>query len=167
MCRGVFVTGNTSTTSGLTVTLSRDQSSDCAIEAGALVLADQVGLLTISLSMVGTVPNGLMTVHIFLISSHILACLGCFKYYFQREGVLYFSRKHWFSGLSVFILQIKCRETCLYRTVRCRHGTAPVPVPSFRAILEGLRGLSLNFKGHKMSPIFSYLWYLRYRTFHS
>ncbi len=42
--RGVFVTGNTSTTSGLTVTLSRDQSSDCSIEAGALVLADQVWL---------------------------------------------------------------------------------------------------------------------------
>jgi hypothetical protein len=38
----VFVTGNTSTTSGLTVTLSRDQGNDCAIEAGALVLADQV-----------------------------------------------------------------------------------------------------------------------------
>jgi hypothetical protein len=64
VCRGVFVTGNTSTTSGLTVTLSRDQSSDCAIEAGALVLADQVRFLTISLSIVCTVPNGLMTVHV-------------------------------------------------------------------------------------------------------
>ncbi len=60
------MTGNTSTTSGLTVTLSRDQSSDCAIEAGALVLADQVRFLTKSLSMIGTVPYGL-TVHIFFV----------------------------------------------------------------------------------------------------
>ncbi len=63
----MFLTGNTSTTSGLTVTLSRDQSSDCAIEAGALVLADQVWFLTKSLSIVITVrypvPYGL-TVHI-------------------------------------------------------------------------------------------------------
>ncbi|XP_043912385.1 DNA helicase MCM8 [Protopterus annectens] len=40
--RGVYVCGNTSTTSGLTVTLSRDSSSgDFALEAGALVLGDQ------------------------------------------------------------------------------------------------------------------------------
>jgi len=39
----VFVCGNTSTSSGLTVTLSRDGSSsgDFALEAGALVMADQ------------------------------------------------------------------------------------------------------------------------------
>uniref|UniRef100_UPI00398E7D0C DNA helicase MCM8 n=1 Tax=Pristiophorus japonicus TaxID=55135 RepID=UPI00398E7D0C len=40
--RGVYVCGNTSTTSGLTVTLSRDSGSgDFALEAGALVLGDQ------------------------------------------------------------------------------------------------------------------------------
>ncbi|XP_044865741.1 DNA helicase MCM8 isoform X2 [Mauremys mutica] len=40
--RGVYVCGNTSTTSGLTVTLSRDSTSgDFALEAGALVLGDQ------------------------------------------------------------------------------------------------------------------------------
>uniref|UniRef100_A0A8D2PE56 DNA helicase MCM8 n=1 Tax=Zosterops lateralis melanops TaxID=1220523 RepID=A0A8D2PE56_ZOSLA len=40
--RGVYVCGNTSTTSGLTVTLSRDGTSgDFALEAGALVLGDQ------------------------------------------------------------------------------------------------------------------------------
>ncbi len=31
VCRGVFVTGNTSTTSGPTVTLSRDQSIYCVV----------------------------------------------------------------------------------------------------------------------------------------
>ncbi|NXG54209.1 MCM8 helicase, partial [Hemiprocne comata] len=40
--RGVYVCGNTSTSSGLTVTLSRDGvSGDFALEAGALVLGDQ------------------------------------------------------------------------------------------------------------------------------
>nr|CAB3263697.1 DNA helicase MCM8 [Phallusia mammillata] len=40
--RGVYVCGNTSSSSGLTVTLSRDPSTgDTALEAGALVLADQ------------------------------------------------------------------------------------------------------------------------------
>ncbi|XP_058037120.1 DNA helicase MCM8 isoform X5 [Ahaetulla prasina] len=40
--RGVYVCGNATTTSGLTVTLSRDSSSgDFALEAGALVLGDQ------------------------------------------------------------------------------------------------------------------------------
>ncbi|MBN3315226.1 MCM8 helicase, partial [Atractosteus spatula] len=40
--RGVYVCGNTTTTSGLTVTLSRDSGSgDYALEAGALVLGDQ------------------------------------------------------------------------------------------------------------------------------
>ncbi|XP_004751587.1 DNA helicase MCM8 isoform X1 [Mustela putorius furo] len=40
--RGVYVCGNTTTTSGLTVTLSKDGSSgDFALEAGALVLGDQ------------------------------------------------------------------------------------------------------------------------------
>ncbi|XP_038960517.1 DNA helicase MCM8 isoform X2 [Rattus norvegicus] len=40
--RGVYVCGNTATSSGLTVTLSKDSSSgDFALEAGALVLGDQ------------------------------------------------------------------------------------------------------------------------------
>ncbi|NXP43899.1 MCM8 helicase, partial [Heliornis fulica] len=40
--RGVYVCGNTSTSSGLTVTLSRDGTcGDFALEAGALVLGDQ------------------------------------------------------------------------------------------------------------------------------
>ncbi|XP_004840853.1 DNA helicase MCM8 isoform X1 [Heterocephalus glaber] len=40
--RGVYVCGNTTTTSGLTVTLSKDSASgDFALEAGALVLGDQ------------------------------------------------------------------------------------------------------------------------------
>eukprot|EP00794_Sanderia_malayensis_P020314 gene20314-22313_t len=40
--RGVFVCGNTTTTSGLTVTLSKETGTgDYALEAGALVLADQ------------------------------------------------------------------------------------------------------------------------------
>ena len=41
--RGVYVCGNTTSTSGLTVTLSREAggSGDFALEAGALVLADQ------------------------------------------------------------------------------------------------------------------------------
>ncbi|KAK6639693.1 hypothetical protein RUM43_007968 [Polyplax serrata] len=39
--RGVYVCGNTSTTSGLTVTLARESGGDCVLEAGALVLSDQ------------------------------------------------------------------------------------------------------------------------------
>uniref|UniRef100_A0AAY4CF72 DNA helicase MCM8 n=1 Tax=Denticeps clupeoides TaxID=299321 RepID=A0AAY4CF72_9TELE len=40
--RGIYVCGNTTTTSGLTVSLSRDSGTgDYALEAGALVLADQ------------------------------------------------------------------------------------------------------------------------------
>ncbi|XP_049724754.1 DNA helicase MCM8 [Elephas maximus indicus] len=40
--RGVYVCGNTTTTSGLTVTLSKDSSTgDFTLEAGALVLGDQ------------------------------------------------------------------------------------------------------------------------------
>eukprot|EP00057_Strongylocentrotus_purpuratus_P007225 XP_011661699.1 PREDICTED: DNA helicase MCM8 [Strongylocentrotus purpuratus] len=40
--RGVYVCGNTTTTSGLTVTLTKDGSSgDYSLEAGALVLGDQ------------------------------------------------------------------------------------------------------------------------------
>lgn len=41
--RGVYVCGNMTTSSGLTVTLSREGggSGDYALEAGALVLADQ------------------------------------------------------------------------------------------------------------------------------
>ena len=41
--RGVYVCGNMTTSSGLTVTLSREGggSGDHALEAGALVLADQ------------------------------------------------------------------------------------------------------------------------------
>ena len=41
--RGVFVTGNSTTSSGLTVTLAKESGSDFFMEAGALVLADQVG----------------------------------------------------------------------------------------------------------------------------
>jgi DNA helicase MCM8 len=40
--RGIYVCGNTTTTSGLTVTMTRDGSGgDYSLEAGALVLADQ------------------------------------------------------------------------------------------------------------------------------
>ena len=40
--RGVYVCGNTSTTSGLTVTLVKEGSAgEYALEAGALVLGDQ------------------------------------------------------------------------------------------------------------------------------
>jgi DNA helicase MCM8 len=40
--RGVYVCGNTTTTSGLTVTMSKDpETGDNGLEAGALVLADQ------------------------------------------------------------------------------------------------------------------------------
>ena len=39
--RGVLVTGNTSTATGLTVSMSREAGQDFSMEAGALVLADQ------------------------------------------------------------------------------------------------------------------------------
>ncbi|CAK4183108.1 unnamed protein product [Aphanomyces euteiches] len=39
--RGIYVGGNTATTTGLTVTMVKDSSGDYALEAGALVLADQ------------------------------------------------------------------------------------------------------------------------------
>ena len=39
--RGVFVTGNTTSATGLTVTMTRDSGNDFSLEAGALVLADQ------------------------------------------------------------------------------------------------------------------------------
>lgn len=44
--RGVYVCGNTTSTAGLTVTLSKEAGSgDFALEAGALVLADQGRLM--------------------------------------------------------------------------------------------------------------------------
>ena len=45
--REVFtgVAGNTCTAGGLTVTLTRESGSDFALDAGALVLADQVLLV--------------------------------------------------------------------------------------------------------------------------
>jgi DNA helicase MCM8 len=39
--RAVYVCGNTTTTTGLTVTMVKDSTGDYALEAGALVLADQ------------------------------------------------------------------------------------------------------------------------------
>ena len=40
--RGVYVTGNTSTKAGLTVTITKDpETGETALEAGALVLGDQ------------------------------------------------------------------------------------------------------------------------------
>ena len=39
--RSVYVGGNTSTTTGLTVSLSKEAGGEVGIEAGALVLADQ------------------------------------------------------------------------------------------------------------------------------
>jgi hypothetical protein len=100
------VTGNTSTTSGLTVTLSRDQSSDCAIEAGALVLADQVRYRMVPTKTAtygrygSTVPYGLR-LHIFITSCHILACFGELKNYFQRTDC-FFSREN--IGLMGYVL---------------------------------------------------------------
>ena len=42
--RGVYVAGNTTSASGLTVTVVKDASGDFALEAGALVMGDQVRL---------------------------------------------------------------------------------------------------------------------------
>uniref|UniRef100_A0A671M3J9 DNA helicase n=1 Tax=Sinocyclocheilus anshuiensis TaxID=1608454 RepID=A0A671M3J9_9TELE len=55
--RGVYMCGNTTTTSGLTVSLSRDSGSgDYALEAGALVLGDQaMEQQSISLAKAGIV----------------------------------------------------------------------------------------------------------------
>lgn len=39
--RSVYVGGNTSSTTGLTVSLSKESGGEVSIEAGALVLADQ------------------------------------------------------------------------------------------------------------------------------
>jgi DNA helicase MCM8 len=39
--RGVMVTGNSTTSSGLTVTVSKESGNEVALEAGALVMADQ------------------------------------------------------------------------------------------------------------------------------
>jgi len=39
--RSVYVGGNTSSTTGLTVTLTKEDRGETGIEAGALVLADQ------------------------------------------------------------------------------------------------------------------------------
>lgn len=39
--RSVYVGGNTSSTTGLTVTLTKEERGETGIEAGALVLADQ------------------------------------------------------------------------------------------------------------------------------
>ena len=44
--RGVYVAGNTTSSSGLTVTVVKDASGDFALEAGALVMGDQVRLLS-------------------------------------------------------------------------------------------------------------------------
>ena len=44
--RGVYVAGNTTSASGLTVTVVKDASGDFALEAGALVMGDQVRLLS-------------------------------------------------------------------------------------------------------------------------
>lgn len=44
--RSVYVGGNTSSTTGLTVSLSKEAGGEVGIEAGALVLADQ-GRLTV------------------------------------------------------------------------------------------------------------------------
>lgn len=55
--RGVYVCGNTTTTSGLTVTLTKEGGSgDYALEAGALVLADQ-GLYIVPLKIRGEKNN--------------------------------------------------------------------------------------------------------------
>lgn len=44
--RGVYVSGNTTTASGLTVTLTKEQgSSEYSLEAGALILGDQGELI--------------------------------------------------------------------------------------------------------------------------
>lgn len=66
--RGVYVCGNTTTSSGLTVTLSKDSSSgDFALEAGALVLGDQ-----------GETPRGLIILGLknifYLKQSMVLLC---------------------------------------------------------------------------------------------
>jgi DNA helicase MCM8 len=39
--RGVYVSGMSTSTSGLTVTVVRDSTGDFSLEAGALVLSDQ------------------------------------------------------------------------------------------------------------------------------
>ena len=39
--RGVYVCGNTTSTTGLTVTMVKDQDGEYSLEAGALVLADR------------------------------------------------------------------------------------------------------------------------------
>ena len=55
--RGVYVCGNTTTASGLTVTLSKESGGgggDYALEAGALVLADQGGLCVCSIEVSST-----------------------------------------------------------------------------------------------------------------
>ena len=48
--RGVYVCGNTTTSSGLTVTLTKESGSgDFALEAGALVLGDRGKAILLSL----------------------------------------------------------------------------------------------------------------------
>lgn len=39
--RGVYICGNVSTTSGLTVTMTREAGGEFSLEAGALMMADQ------------------------------------------------------------------------------------------------------------------------------
>uniref|UniRef100_A0A8C2VJU1 DNA helicase MCM8 n=1 Tax=Chinchilla lanigera TaxID=34839 RepID=A0A8C2VJU1_CHILA len=73
--RGVYVCGNTTTTSGLTVTLSKDSSSgDFTLEAGALVLGDQMGSALLSrFDLVFILLDTPNEQHDHLLSEHVIA----------------------------------------------------------------------------------------------